>query len=65
MACSVSGTGEAIIRTCFARSLAEALCAAPPEETHEVIKSKFEAFIGLYKDFSDFLIIDFSSILNV
>ncbi|KAL5528584.1 hypothetical protein ACEPAF_7720 [Sanghuangporus sanghuang] len=43
--CSVSGTGEAIIRTSFARTLAEALFAAPPEETHVVIQSKLEAFI--------------------
>ncbi|KAL5523705.1 hypothetical protein ACEPAG_7878 [Sanghuangporus baumii] len=45
IACSVSGTGEAIIRTSFARTLAEALFAAPPEEMHEIIQSKLEAFI--------------------
>ena len=40
------GTGEAVIRTAFARTLAEALCAAPPEETHNILQTKLEAFRG-------------------
>ncbi|KAL5485283.1 hypothetical protein ACEPAI_7925 [Sanghuangporus weigelae] len=45
IACSVSGTGEAVVRTSFAHTLVEALFVASPEDTHQVIQSKLKAFI--------------------
>ena len=37
------------MRTSFARTLAEALYAAPPEETHNVLEAQLQAFCGEFR----------------
>ncbi|THH04555.1 hypothetical protein EW145_g5440 [Phellinidium pouzarii] len=44
VACSVSGTGEAIVRTSLARKLATALDAAPPESAHDTVHAVLKEF---------------------
>ncbi|PAV18759.1 N-terminal nucleophile aminohydrolase [Pyrrhoderma noxium] len=44
IACSISGTGEAIIRSALAHSLIKALEGAPPEEAHDVLHEQIQRF---------------------
>ncbi|KAI5123050.1 hypothetical protein M0805_000485 [Coniferiporia weirii] len=50
VACSVSGTGEAIIRASLARTLAMALSAASPEAAHEVMHVALQGFCDDCRD---------------